>query len=80
MSKTLDMLAEEYDEAIALMKECCEKVKAERKHAKSINDTYRYKYLSSELLVIYGEIRDMRLIADALRNYYKDSNGEVNCA
>lgn len=80
MKKSLYELALEYDESIASMNECLEKIKQERKNARLEGDTDKYKLLSAKLYTVYEEIRDMRMIAETLKNYYCDDARKEACA
>lgn len=80
MSKSLFELAAEYDESIAAMLECVQKIKKEKRQAYLDGDTDRFRLLSSKLYTVYEEIRDMKFIAETLRHYYDDSESEEVCA
>lgn len=80
MSKSLVELANEYDTSIAAMLECVEKIKKEKRKAYLAGDSDSYKQLSSKLLTVYEEIRDMRIIAEHLKHYYDESERKEICA
>lgn len=73
MSKTLVQLAAEYEESIKAMQECVLDIKRERIQASLEGDSDKIKKLSAKLLVVYEEIRDMKLVAETLKHYYDNS-------
>lgn len=80
MKKSLCELAAEYDQSIAAMLECVQKIKNERRQARQEGDADRLKMLSSKLYTVYEEIRDMKIVAETLRNYYNDESIREVCA
>ena len=80
MKKSLCELAAEYDQSIAAMLECVQKIKNERRQARQEGDADRLKMLSSKLYTVYEEIRDMKIVAETLRNYYNVESIREVCA
>lgn len=80
MKKSLCELAAEYDQSTAAMLECVQKIKNERRQARQEGDADRLKMLSSKLYTVYEEIRDMKIVAETLRNYYNDESIREVCA
>lgn len=80
MKKTLYELACEYDESINAMLECVKKLRAEKRQARLDGDSDKLKILSVKLYTVYEEIRDMKIIAETLRNYYGDDGKKEACA
>ena len=80
MKKTLYELACEYEESIAAMTECVKKLRLEKRQARLDGDTDKLKLVSVKLYTVYEEIRDMRIVAETLKNYYGTTGKKEECA
>lgn len=77
MKNSLYSLAEEYDEAIKKTKAITDKTRLEMKQAQTDRNEDKCRLLKRKLEVCYEEIRDMRIISDTLKNYYKNDNNRA---
>lgn len=80
MKKSLYELSLEYDEAIRQQQELTDRVRIALNEAKRRRDTDEAQRLMRRLEVYYEEIRDMKMIAQTLKNYYAPSSKEVRIA
>lgn len=80
MKKSLYELSLEYDEAIRQQQELTDRVRIALNEAKRRRDTDEAQRLMRRLEVYYEEIRDMKMIAQTLKNYYAPSAKEVRIA
>lgn len=70
--KTLEQLADEYDESVKGIEEIVIATRAQMRKARLQYNNDEVKRLASKLAVLYEEIRDMRIISEQLRNYYTE--------
>lgn len=80
MSKTLYELALEYDESIKQTQQIVVTVRKQIKDAEAEHDSYKVYSLSKKLEMLYEEIRDMKIVSEKLKNYYKDEKSEEDAA
>lgn len=76
MKKSLYELALEYDDAIKDLQKVVENVRRKRAVAKRDKDLFEVYSLSKNLELLYEQIRDMKIISEKLKNYYKENNGK----
>lgn len=76
MNKSLEQLAAEYDESVAMLKNLIPDIRQERKQAIADGNADKAKKLSEKLLIMYEEIRDMQIISENLKHYYDNSSSE----
>ncbi|MBR3868074.1 MAG: hypothetical protein IKM66_02045 [Clostridia bacterium] len=80
MSKSLYELALDYDESIKKIQQIVVSVRKQIKDAEVKNDSYEVYSLSRKLEMLYEEIRDMKIVSEKLKNYYKEEKSEEDAA
>lgn len=80
MSKSLYELALDYDESIKKIQQIVVSVRKQIKDAESKHDSYEVYSLSRKLEMLYEEIRDMKIVSEKLKNYYKEEKSEEDAA
>lgn len=80
MNKSLYELALEYDESIKNIQRIVVSVRKQIKNAEAKHDSYEVYSLSKKLEMLYEEIRDMKIVSEKLKNYYKDEKSEEDAA
>lgn len=80
MSKSLYELALDYDESIKNIQQIVVSVRKQIKDAEMKHDSYEVYSLSKKLEMLYEEIRDMKIVSEKLKAYYKDEKSREDAA